>query len=399
VEQITATIGQETRRMELRGIVRLAGEVVAQYWPMRTFVHHNPLHSLEYLPFEETVRRGRTFLGGHGYLSGELYRAYLRSGRIRVHHLEEALHGRARDESLTVGPCRIAHRDVLRACLTHGLSAACHEPLDAWLQPLQHENVAQALADHLAPALHAPSIEQRLAATLAEDAAALGRRMTLSTWCDRTFGSQIVPLVNGEMIKWCEAFLDEGHAAWPMPGREHGFYAAWKALAAREWSPCGIADNRRKLAGLPAHPEDAVLESLHILGIPEELRQDYLSLQMTALPGWAGFIKWRAEQPDYPWQQAYPVSLVKFLAVRLWYVRELVEQVCREQLGLPGTFATRTSSGKSKRPAACRPPMPNRWSGCPATAAANGRPWPIVSKTRRDRTATARSGWRPPAGC
>jgi uncharacterized protein YbcC (UPF0753/DUF2309 family) len=50
----------EARRMELRGTIRLASEVIAQYWPMRTFVHHNPLHSLEYLPFTETVRRVAT---------------------------------------------------------------------------------------------------------------------------------------------------------------------------------------------------------------------------------------------------------------------------------------------------------------------------------------------------
>jgi hypothetical protein len=60
--------------MELRGIVKLAGEVIAQYWPMRTFVHHNPLHSLEYLPFDETVRRGKQFMGGNGYLPGRMYR-------------------------------------------------------------------------------------------------------------------------------------------------------------------------------------------------------------------------------------------------------------------------------------------------------------------------------------
>jgi uncharacterized protein YbcC (UPF0753/DUF2309 family) len=105
-----------------------------------------------------------------------------------------------------------------------------------------------------------------------------------------------------------------------------------------EWSPCGIQDSRRKIAGLPEHPEDAVLESLERLGIPADIRRDYLSLQLTALPGWAGFIKWRAEQPDYPWQQAYPISLVKFLAVRLWYIRELVEAVCRQELGIPGTY-------------------------------------------------------------
>lgn len=346
MDQMTAMkdpINPETRRMELRGIVRLAGEVVAQYWPMRTFVHHNPLHSLEYLPFEETVRRGHQFLGGQGYLSGDTYRTYLRAGRIRLHHLEEVVQPLARDESVTVGPCRIGHRDVLRACLTHGLCEMSDEPFGALVEQGSHDELVQALADHLAPVLRASTIEQQVVATVRNDRAALGRSLTLSGWCDGALGTQIVALVNGELIKWCEAFLDEGHATWPMPGREQGFYAAWKSLAALEWSPCGIRDSRRKIAGLPEHPEDAVLESLELLGIPDHLRQDYLSLQLTALPGWAGFIKWRAERQDYPWQQAYPISLVKFLAVRLWYVRELVHKVCGERLGIEGTFGSVSS--------------------------------------------------------
>jgi uncharacterized protein YbcC (UPF0753/DUF2309 family) len=338
MEPIDPAIGQETRRMELRGVVRVASEVIAQYWPMRTFVHHNPLHSLEYLPFEETVRRGKTFLGGDGYLPGETYRNYLRSGRIQVHHLDEALASVARQESVAIGPCRISHREVLRACLTHGLSSGEEEPLDALFEADPQDEQVRHLAAHLTPALRAPTIEEQVDAASRDDLHALGRQLTLSAWCDRTFGTRIGMLVNSEMIKWCEAFLDEGHATWPMPGREEGFYAAWKTLAAHEWSPCGIADSRRKISRLPDYPEDAVLESLAILGIPDELRQDYLSLQLTALPGWAGFIKWRAEQQHYPWQQAHPVSLVKFLAVRLWYVRELVDNVCREELGLPGRF-------------------------------------------------------------
>jgi hypothetical protein len=338
MEPMNPAVDQETRRMELRGIVRLAGEVIGQYWPMLTFVHHNPLHSLEYLPFEETVRRGRQFLGGQGYLSGETYRSYLRSGRIQAHHLDEALQPLARDEMLTVGPFRIAHREVLRACLTHGLSAKTDQPLDALLDHDPHDELVNALAQHLAPLLHAPTVEDQIAAAVGDDRDALGRYLTLSTWCDRTFGTRIVTLVNSELIKWCEAFLDEGHATWAMPGREQGFYGAWKSLASREWSPCGIEDGGRKIAALPEHPEDAVLESLAVLRIPATLRQDYLSLQLTALPGWAGFIKWRAEQQDYPWQQAHPISLVKLLAVRLWYVRELVRNVCREELAIEGTF-------------------------------------------------------------
>ena len=83
MESLERVTDIESRRMALRGVVRLAGEVIAQYWPMRTFVHHNPLHSLEYLPFEETVRRGKQFMGGSGYLPGELYRQYLQTSYVK----------------------------------------------------------------------------------------------------------------------------------------------------------------------------------------------------------------------------------------------------------------------------------------------------------------------------
>ncbi|HXF92590.1 MAG TPA: DUF2309 domain-containing protein [Nitrospiraceae bacterium] len=338
MDQIARDIDMEARRMELRGIVRVAGEVIAPYWPMRTFVHHNPLHGLEYLPFDDAVERGAQFLGGRGYLAGDLYRHYFRIGRIHLPHLEEALRPLARDEHVIVGPCRIAHREVLRACLTHGLCALPDEPLDALVDSGPNEDLVRALADYLAPVLSAPTAREQMAAAVKEDRSSLGRCVTLSSWCDRTCGTSIVARVNDEMVKWCEAFLDEGHAGWAMPGRERGFYIAWKSLAAKEWSPCGIADSRRKIAALPERPEDAVLESLDLLAISHELRQDYLSLQLTALPGWPAFIKWREERPNYVWQQACPISLVKFLAVRLWYERELVQQVCREALGIAGTF-------------------------------------------------------------
>ncbi|MBM3269181.1 MAG: DUF2309 domain-containing protein [Candidatus Sericytochromatia bacterium] len=328
---MSATTSLDARRMELRGIVRIAGEVVAQHWPMRNFVHHNPLHSLEYLPFEEAVGLGRKFLGGRGYLSGDTYRGYLRSGRIRPERLDAALRRVARDEAVMVGDCRIAHGDALRGCLTHGL----------------YENAATAVADEalerelierLARVMVSPQVAERIAATVAEDSEALGRFQTLSGWCDGVAGTDIVGQVNAEMIRWCEAFLDEGHATWPMPGREKGFYAAWRALAIHQWAPCGISGSRGKIAALPALPEDAALESLELLGVPSALRQDYLALQLTTLPGWAGFIKWRAEQRDYPWQVAHPISLVEFLAVRLWYIRELVGRVCGAELGIGGTF-------------------------------------------------------------
>jgi uncharacterized protein YbcC (UPF0753/DUF2309 family) len=337
MEQVDVRSDIETRRMELRGIVHLAGEVIAQYWPMRTFVHHNPLHSLEYLPFEETVRRGEQFMGGNGYLPSHQYRAYLKAGRIRLEDLDTILKPLVRNVAVLVGARKLTHGEVLRACLTEGLCEPIVEPLDAMLPDLSDE-VIEKLSAKLASVMMVRDLRERINKIVEADREALGRWLTLSHWCDDTFGTQVVRQINDQLIKWCEAFLDEDHAAWPMPEREKGLYGAWKTIAAHEWSPCGIADSRHKIAALPDHPEDALLDSLDALGIPPELRQDYLALQLTALPGWTGFIKWRGEERNYPWQQVYPAGLVKFLAIRLWYARELVQKTCREELGIEGRY-------------------------------------------------------------
>ena len=185
----------EARRMELRGMIRLASEVIAQYWPMRTFVHHNPLHSLEYLPFTETVRRGRQFLGGNGYLPGDVYRRYLKSGRILVRHIDEALASLALDQEIDLGPCRISHRDVLRSCLTHGLSTATDEPFDRLMEHEPNEEQVDALAERLA-SFSTATVQERITATVREDVGALGHHLTLSSWCDQTLGTQIVEQIN-----------------------------------------------------------------------------------------------------------------------------------------------------------------------------------------------------------
>jgi len=331
VDQITAAPYSEIQRMQLRGLIRLSSEIIAYYWPMRAFVHHNPLHGLEYLHFEEAERRAQPLLEGKGYLSNEIFRDYVRSGRIRRHHLDAALKPLAHDKPVKLGAATVSQFDVLRAHFFQGMTAPGDEMLDSLINRHSDRTFIKALANHLALLLKPRAIRKSI-----EEEAALGERFTVATWCDRNLGTQIAEQINRESIKWCEAFLDEGHASWPMPGREKGFYGAWKFLAEREWSPCGIENSRRKLARLPAQPEDAVLESLTALGVLPEFWQDYLSLHLTALPGWAGFIKWRADQSDYEWQQIYPADLVQYLAVRLWYERELVQKSCWESIGIDG---------------------------------------------------------------
>ncbi|WP_457836188.1 putative inorganic carbon transporter subunit DabA, partial [Staphylococcus aureus] len=76
--------------------------VLAHYWPMTTFVHHNPIRSLETLPFHDAVKFARRFTGGRGYFSNELYRQLVRTGRISYEHLDVAVNSIARSESVEI---------------------------------------------------------------------------------------------------------------------------------------------------------------------------------------------------------------------------------------------------------------------------------------------------------
>ena len=145
-----------------------------------------------------------------------------------------------------------------------------------------------------------PDLQSRIRDIVEGDEAALGRWLTLSHWCDDTLGTQIVRQINDQLIKWCEAFLDEGHATWAMPERERVSIRPGKRSPLMNGRPAASRTASARSPQLSEYPEDALLESLDALGIPPELRQDYLSLQLTALPGWAGFIKWRGEERTIP---------------------------------------------------------------------------------------------------
>jgi len=326
---------QSTKHPELNADVQEATLVVSQYWPMRTFVHHNPLDHLRIRPFGEAVAASMQFLKTRGYLPDHMYRRYLASGRITREHLAAAVRPRVRDEYAALAGRRVTHAEVLEACLAAGLCEPRVEPLDARLPGGDEERI-----DRLVPRLEEAGVghAETFAELAAADRAALGRTVTLSGWCDALLGTRIVNETDDQLVKWIATFIDEGQAAYEMPDRGLGFYAAWKALAAREWTTAGIADARHKIAALPDDPGDAVLEHLDVLGVSPEGRRDYFALQMGPLQGWAAFLKWRSSTPTYAWQRANPVDLVQYLAVRLWYERELVRAACRRELGIAGRF-------------------------------------------------------------
>ena len=118
-------------REHVRHLVEEACEPVAQFWPMKRFVHHNPIHGLEHLPFDEAVRDAERLLGGRGYLPNREYRQFYQMGRISAPSVAAALERRGPTDPtaarVAIGGRHIESSDVWRAQLLFGMEAL--EPL------------------------------------------------------------------------------------------------------------------------------------------------------------------------------------------------------------------------------------------------------------------------------
>ena len=149
------------------------------------------------------------------------------------------------------------------------------------------------LREHLAEHGYEPDPE----ASLARMAASAEGADTATDATDR---------VDRVLTKWLAAFLDEGRAEWPMPNREAGFYAAWRAVARHDGDVPG--------SEFPADATAAIEAALD--GVPEGRWQDAFEHHLAALPGWVGLLRQRAAD-DGPWASSHPAPLREYLAVRL----------------------------------------------------------------------------------
>jgi len=113
------------------------------------------------------------------------------------------------------------------------------------------------------------------------------------------------------MTKWLAAFLDQGQAAWPMPNRDDGFFAAWRTVAPYDRAVPDVES--------PSDVPPTLVEAFEevLAAYPEEQWESIFAHHLAALPGWVGFIKWRARRANTPWQEAHPITLADYLAVRL----------------------------------------------------------------------------------
>jgi len=302
---------EKGRKLYIRSLVNIAAEPIAYFWPMRTFITRNPLREFEYKPFKEALKDGELLFGGRGYLKREDYRYLYFEGHMKEESLKEGI------------------REFLSS-----VESASGLPYEELLFTLFVEDVKEPSLNALYKGKISTDTMSVLLEHFKEDPAkvckdiltSVGLKHTLQDIIDILTGKDLSQTIDELTIKTAFDFLDEGQSTIDMPGRSAGFYKAWRELARKNlrfflWTGKNLKDMVENFE----EPEDAIDYVLKSFGIPEDLWEKYISLELARLKGIAGFIKWRSHNKFYYWQKVHPVDMVDYTAIRLLIAKAVID--------------------------------------------------------------------------
>ncbi len=376
----------------LRRAIEHAAHLLPAQGPITVFIHHNPLHAFEDLPFEKVAEQ----LGGEPYLPESCYRDALASGRIRADDLlavlEDDLGMRAVD-----GVARLISRIDLRMAMlqypqrtgpteellwfismTDALrrvrplaSAAAKQKLIAethrWVMRDLRSGTGVGARPIWASQLFEQFPESEIESWDADTWEAVTVEALWRVCCAavhsvpriappppppirhrdlllRVAGTDSDLPVNAILIRFCAAFVDQGVAHWPLPDREKGFFQAFASLYRRRGGPPErwLRRARSELvrlqdAGVGAL--ESVRESLELLGVPEDEWDAFIAQTFQALRGWGGIIHHMETRGDRVAQPVPAGTLTEFIAVRLVLDRCALAQAAEDTLGFTGPLA------------------------------------------------------------
>jgi len=311
---MTLPLGQKLR---IRSMVYVAGETIPFFWPMRSFIHHNPLHGLEKLSFHNAAKKAKSLFHAQSYLPRAQYQRYLQQGKVELESLRSDLRKH-------LAGCEPITGIDLETCLFDLLTREQH-PVALNPDTLAPKWVHAALQGQTDPVSAVTDGERTrilLKQRLPED-------KPVYEIIDLLFGTELGAELDELVIKSCLEFFDEGQSVWGMPEREQGFFSAWLKMATRNAWISRRARHIRSIVGDANSAESVIERVLRQLQVPEEGWQQYIVRELSRLHGWVGFIRWRENTQSYHWSQQHPGDLVDYLAVRL----VLSAALLREQSG------------------------------------------------------------------
>lgn len=295
----------------LANIIDLAAHLLPAQGPISIFIHHNPLHAFEHLPFEDAVELAAARHGREPYLAEPRYRAKLAEGRILAKDVEallvEQLGPRGAEDVAGLG----SRLDLWRAVVLHGIPAVAGRELQ-WIldetSALSRFRVdlpadARAAAAEIGNFGDRPD-EERLAVrrlwNACVDAArrageppapAAAPPVRHRDWLNAACGLDTDAWIHPPLIRFLAGYLDQGLAHWAMPERDRGIHGCFLELyRTRLAALCG-----RWARTLPELVEDD--RARERTALDEAARQIGFRGTPAALRSW---LRTRACQPQPP---------------------------------------------------------------------------------------------------
>ena len=260
-------------------------KIVPHYWPIGSFIHHNPLKGFEDLSFKDGLTKAKKIYGGQVYMEPSYYLKFYNEGKIDHSILEENL-----KEVLEVDGLA-EYYDLAMRCLL--------EVNPEWNR---YRRTASTKEHPIDEDLLAYLDDEFFYHNKAKWLKKLMKHMTLYEINDVLFHRDDKEVIEKDIIEYITRFLDEGQTTLPMKNRDLGMFETFKLYEDFEY---------------PHNSETFVEEALDTLKVKNKER--YLLTHVLKLHGWAGFIKYRSEDPNYYAQQQYPSSLMDYIAIRLYY--------------------------------------------------------------------------------
>lgn len=265
---------------------------IPHYWPIGSFIHHNPLKGFEDLHFKDAVRKAQSIFGGKVYMDSSYYMDLYEKGKINSSIFENNINKVLSDKGINIA-LEFAKQFLMEVSPKWGSLR------------IEFLSKNEKIDDELYTHLHKNSIYYDEKAWLNK----LVKHMTLYEINDALFDSDTKDGIEKNTIEFISRFLDEDQTTMHMPNRELGMFEAFKLFENFTYEK---------------DVESFVEESLKKLKVKDI--ESYFLTHLLKLHGWAGFIKYRSEDQEYASQQEYPSTLLEYIAIRLHHELEAVKK-------------------------------------------------------------------------
>lgn len=232
--------------------------------PLKDFIHHNTLHSVQHHPFHEGVAIAAKIFGARSYLALKYYQDLYQQGRIKQNALNWALE-HAGCDAQTLEKLKISLFDEDPSAHYPPLSLANQGIRTSWLNQLEFD-----------------------------------------------LNSQVHPI----LFRLLSNFLDQGISRWSLPKEGEHFWACITRLAQNSLIPLYPLNEVFVHDLLHKSPDEVIHTCLSKIVGDEDLYEQYLLEMLLGHPGWSGMVSVIEQNPTT--LLAYrEISLKELIAVEL----------------------------------------------------------------------------------